>query len=234
MKFAECMRANGVSAFPDPDASGALTIDAVANGSSLDTNSAAFEQALSACKDLEPPGFTGNKGTPEQRRRALAFAQCIRDNGVRDFPDPSKTSPLVDTNRIPSAATPGGMTHSQRRDAEVRPVRGRGRRTGEPVMRKRWVLAAQRSSSLPQPPSASWSSTSGGGQATPAAQASPVNTATVDAGTLSDMVSQYGILTYRARSDGSPYAVINRAGGTYTELPECGRQGRAAATCSIG
>jgi hypothetical protein len=40
VKFAECMRANGVSAFPDPDATGALTIDAVANGSSLDWCSA--------------------------------------------------------------------------------------------------------------------------------------------------------------------------------------------------
>jgi Putative peptidoglycan binding domain len=64
--------------------------------------------------------------------------------------------------------------------------------------------------------------TSGGGQATPAAQASAVNTASVDRGNLSDMVSQYGILTYRARADGSPYAVVNRAGGTYTQLPNAG------------
>ncbi len=110
VKFSECMRANGVSAFPDPDASGALTIDAVANGSSLNTNSAGFEHALTACKDLEPSGFTGNQRTPEEQQAALAFAQCIRDNGVRDFPDPSKTDPLVDTNRIPSAATAGGLT----------------------------------------------------------------------------------------------------------------------------
>jgi hypothetical protein len=55
MTFADCMRDNGVSAFPDPDASGELTIDAVANGSSLDTNTAAFKQAISACKDLQPP-----------------------------------------------------------------------------------------------------------------------------------------------------------------------------------
>jgi hypothetical protein len=64
--------------------------------------------------------------------------------------------------------------------------------------------------------------TSGGGHASPAAQSSAVNTATVDRGALSDMVSQYGVLTYRARSDGSPYAVINRAGGTYTKLPDAG------------
>jgi hypothetical protein len=111
VKFAECMRANGVSAFPDPDATGVLTIDAVANGSSLDTSSAAFEQALSACKDLEPPGFTGTKvKTAQQREARLEFAQCIRDNGVRDFPDPADDQPLIDTRRIPSAATEGGMS----------------------------------------------------------------------------------------------------------------------------
>jgi hypothetical protein len=110
VKFAECMRANGVSAFPDPNASGELTIDAVANGSSLDTDTAAFKQAMSACKDLEPPGFTGGKVTDQQRKARLKFAQCIRDNGVKDFPDPANDEPLVDTNRIPSAATPAGMT----------------------------------------------------------------------------------------------------------------------------
>jgi hypothetical protein len=110
VKFAECMRANGVAAFPDPDASGALTIDAVANGSSVDTSSTAFKRAVSTCKDLEPSGFTGHERSPEEQKAALEFAQCIRDNGVRDFPDPGKTQPLVDTNRIPSAATPGGVS----------------------------------------------------------------------------------------------------------------------------
>jgi hypothetical protein len=110
VKFAECMRANGVSKFPDPDSSGELTIDAVANGSSLDTSSAAFKQAMSACKDLEPSGFTGGKVTPEQRTARLEFAQCVRDNGVKDFPDPTPDEPLVDTNRIPSAATEAGMS----------------------------------------------------------------------------------------------------------------------------
>ncbi len=110
VKFAECMRNNGVSGFPDPSASGGFTIDQVVNGSSLDPNSAAFKQAMSACKNLEPPGFTGGKVTPSQRTARLKFAQCIRDNGVPDFPDPTSNGPLVDTNRIPSAATPAGMS----------------------------------------------------------------------------------------------------------------------------
>ena len=69
VKFAECMRANGVREFPDPDASGTLTIDGIANGSSLDTSSAAFKQAIAACKDLQPPGFTATRGAPSSRRR---------------------------------------------------------------------------------------------------------------------------------------------------------------------
>jgi hypothetical protein len=109
VKFAECMRSNGVRAFPDPGASGKLTIDAVANGSSLNTSAPAFVQALSACKDLEPPGFTGSKRSAQQQQAALQFAECIRKNGVSDFPDPTPNGPLIDTNRIPSAAAPGGM-----------------------------------------------------------------------------------------------------------------------------
>jgi hypothetical protein len=110
VKFAECMRSNGVSTFPDPSASGKLTIDAVANGSSLDPSTPAFKQAISACKDLEPTGFTGSKRSSQQQDSALKFAQCIRKHGVTDFPDPIPNGPLVDTNRIPSSAQPGGMS----------------------------------------------------------------------------------------------------------------------------
>jgi hypothetical protein len=59
VKFAECMRANGVRAFPDPDASGELTIDGIANGSSVDTSSA----ASSACW----PGPLQRPSTPARR-----------------------------------------------------------------------------------------------------------------------------------------------------------------------
>jgi hypothetical protein len=110
VKFAECMRSNGVSEFPDRGASGSFTIDEIVNGSSLDPNTPAFEHALSACRDLEPAGFTGSKWSAQQMQAALKFAQCIRANGVTDFPDPVNGQPLVDTNRIPSAATEGGMS----------------------------------------------------------------------------------------------------------------------------
>lgn len=109
VRFSECMRKHGVSAFPDPNASGELTIDAIANGSSVDTSSASFEHALGACKGLEPAGFTGRRRSTQEQQGALAFARCIRENGVRDFPDPVNGQPLIDTNRIPSANQPGGI-----------------------------------------------------------------------------------------------------------------------------
>jgi hypothetical protein len=111
MKFAACMRDNGIREFPDPDASGGLTIDGVVNGSSLDPNSPAWKAAMGACKDLEPAGFTGDhEVSAEEQQARLEFARCMRENGVDDFPDPVNGEPLVDTNRIPSSATDGGMS----------------------------------------------------------------------------------------------------------------------------
>jgi hypothetical protein len=111
VKFAECMRDNGVSEFPDPDASGGLTIDGVLNGSSLDPSTPAWKAAIGACKDLQPLGFTGDgEVSAEEQETRLEFAQCMRENGVTDFPDPANGEPLVDTRRIPSAAEEGGMT----------------------------------------------------------------------------------------------------------------------------
>jgi hypothetical protein len=55
-----------------------------------------------------------------------------------------------------------------------------------------------------------------------AAQQSSVNTVKLERRELVAMVSEAGILTYRAQSDGSPYSVINQARGIYTELPAVG------------
>lgn len=88
-------------------------------------------------------------------------------------------------------------------------------------MRKHWVLAAA-AILVAASAGVAVAVMSGAGPATAAAQGPPANTATVERGRLSDLVSQSGTLTYRARSDGSPYFVIDRAEGIYTELPNAG------------
>ena len=65
VKFAECMRNNGVSEFPDPDASGEFRYG-IKRGSSLDPSTAAWKQVIAACKDLEPPGLLGGKASPRR------------------------------------------------------------------------------------------------------------------------------------------------------------------------
>jgi hypothetical protein len=104
VKFSECMRANGVSDFPDPNASGEFPSYGVSVSPSV------WRKAVAACKALQPPGTLSAKLSPAQESAALKFAQCVRENGVADFPDPVNGQPLVDTTRIPSSNRPGGMT----------------------------------------------------------------------------------------------------------------------------
>ena len=106
--FAECMRDNGVSEFPDPNTAGDQAfVEAIER---LGPNSAAFKQAIGACKELQPPGLLGAKASPREMTSRLEFARCMRDNGVKDFPDPTNDGPLIDTNRIPSAAGRGARS----------------------------------------------------------------------------------------------------------------------------
>ena len=63
---------------------------------------------------------------------------------------------------------------------------------------------------------------SGEDDGTPAAESQSASTAVVERGPLSTLVSRAGFLTYRAGSDGTPLAAINRAAGTYTAVPASG------------
>jgi hypothetical protein len=51
LKYATCMRSNGVSSFPDPNGQGLIQINNATG--SLDPNSPQFQKAASACKSLE-------------------------------------------------------------------------------------------------------------------------------------------------------------------------------------
>jgi hypothetical protein len=103
VKFAECIRGHGVPHFPDPDAKGEFVFG-------IDVSPAVWQRAVNACKDLEPPGALSGRRSAKQQSAALGFAACMREHGVKDFPDPVNGDPLVDTTKIPSADRPGGMT----------------------------------------------------------------------------------------------------------------------------
>jgi peptidoglycan hydrolase-like protein with peptidoglycan-binding domain len=87
------------------------------------------------------------------------------------------------------------------------------------VTRRRWALAA---AAVLVAGTGGVVVMSGADHPTAAARTLAADTVKVEKGNLSAMVSQDGTLTYRARSDGSPYVVINRARGVYTSLPDGG------------
>jgi hypothetical protein len=82
--FARCMRANGVPDYPDPDPSGRPG----AGHEAFDRDDPTFKAANEKCRDLLPGGGEHETPNPEAIKELLKFAQCMRANGVPDFPDP--------------------------------------------------------------------------------------------------------------------------------------------------
>jgi hypothetical protein len=85
LAFSQCMRAHGVGDFPDPNAQGQIQIGGGPD-SDLSPNNPAFQKAQNACQSKMP------KPSPAQQaqalQNALKMAQCMRDHGITDFPDP--------------------------------------------------------------------------------------------------------------------------------------------------
>jgi hypothetical protein len=87
LEYSKCMRENGVPKFPDPQ-NGRLVLKG-GPGTGIDPESAQFKAAEEACKKLAPSGPGGGTGPTKERQDAmLAFAKCMRANGLPDWPDP--------------------------------------------------------------------------------------------------------------------------------------------------
>jgi hypothetical protein len=89
--YARCIRAHGVSDFPDPQVvttPGSTGIrQAVPAGAGL---SRKFPAAQKACRDIMPaPGNGSSHHSGPGKQTLLAFARCLRAHGVSDFPDPN-------------------------------------------------------------------------------------------------------------------------------------------------
>ena len=83
VRYAQCMRAHGVTNFPDPTSTGALTLDKTT------IDSPQFRSASQACRSLAPAGSQNGSVSPQVQAQALRFARCMRSHGVSNFPDPS-------------------------------------------------------------------------------------------------------------------------------------------------
>jgi hypothetical protein len=94
LKFVECMREHGVP-MDDPEFSGGGSAIRIGGEG---TDQATVQAAMEACREYAPFGGDGNAPPPdpEMEEKLRQFAQCMRDNGVPDFPDPEGMGLRID------------------------------------------------------------------------------------------------------------------------------------------
>jgi hypothetical protein len=82
LAYAQCMRDNGFTEFEDPTPDGDLRIRVTPESAPR------FQAAGEACRDLPPEGFRDEDISPEDLEALVKLSQCVRENGVPNFPDP--------------------------------------------------------------------------------------------------------------------------------------------------
>src|SRR5947209_8171676 len=90
LRFARCMRAHGVSNFPDPTPGRGIELTP---GGGVNAQSSTFRAAQRSCQGLLPLKGAPAHMSASDSRAALRFAECMRTRGVPDFPDPTQTAP---------------------------------------------------------------------------------------------------------------------------------------------
>ena len=88
-QYAQCMRINGVPDFPDPGPDGRFR----GIGHEKQDNPM-FKAAMETCRALAPGGNHENTSDPAYIDQMRKFSQCMRDNGLPDFPDPDANGQL--------------------------------------------------------------------------------------------------------------------------------------------
>jgi len=91
--YSKCMREKGVVNFPDPDQNGRINLDP----NTLDQESSEFRAAQEACRQYSG---TAAKVKPDAQTQwstedKLKYADCMRKNGLPNFPDPDKNGQVV-------------------------------------------------------------------------------------------------------------------------------------------
>ncbi|MFI0487312.1 hypothetical protein [Actinomadura sp. 9N215] len=96
--YAQCMRDNGV-AMDDPTADGKITMrhsepPGKGKGGGPEGNDK-MGAAQNKCRHLMPNGGKPEKPKPEEIAKMRAFSQCMRDNGIGEFPDPKPDGSML-------------------------------------------------------------------------------------------------------------------------------------------
>jgi hypothetical protein len=92
LKYAACMRAHGVTDFPDPKTSGTGGVILSLPDSPKTTT------AQKACRQLLPGGGVADASEQAKERAfLLKYATCMRKHGISNFPDPDSQGKFPST-----------------------------------------------------------------------------------------------------------------------------------------
>ncbi|HTJ34528.1 MAG TPA: hypothetical protein VL738_14980 [Dactylosporangium sp.] len=96
LKYAQCMRDHGIP-MDDPNMEGggiSMTIPEGTDRTKVDT-------ANEACKQYMPNGGQPQKLDPATQEQLRKFAQCMREHGIDNFPDPQEDGGLmIDSDKL--------------------------------------------------------------------------------------------------------------------------------------
>jgi hypothetical protein len=97
LKYAQCMRENGVPEFPDPEVGdGGESRLSLPDGLDMAKVQAAEKQ----CRQYMPNGGEPQQMDPKVLEQMRKYSQCMRDNGIPEFPDPSGGGLALDMNEL--------------------------------------------------------------------------------------------------------------------------------------
>lgn len=96
LQYAQCMRDHGVP-MDDPNIDGGGIAINIPAGS----DKAKIDEANAACKHYMPNDGQPPKLDPAQAEQMRKFAQCMRDHGITNFPDPQEDGGLmIDSDKL--------------------------------------------------------------------------------------------------------------------------------------
>jgi len=91
LEFAQCMREHGVD-MEDPEFTDGGGVGINVGGGAGEIDPETMDAANEACQPIMEDVTSGFEPDPEQeaemQERALAHAQCMRDHGIENYPDP--------------------------------------------------------------------------------------------------------------------------------------------------
>ena len=102
LAFARCMRAHGLTGWPDPDGSGHFDKSKIRQ---LYSDSQIRSVQDKFCAQLLPATSADQTISPQEQQDYLAAAACMRSHGISGFPDPTFSDGHVSTNIPPSIDT---------------------------------------------------------------------------------------------------------------------------------